>query len=272
MPGRGSERDEIHDAAWRESYPHPFISCLMPLIALLAVAAVVIFGFQLWEWSLPRETKVPVVVGLQQEDAVNQLRRTGLKADIYQYQQPSETISAGAVISSNPVGGRRVKQGRIVTLVISSGSAYTQVPDVRELSLTEARDKLHQASLNIASETYTYHPTVGLDRVLEVLPAPGTKLKRNSAIAVKVSKGPEPKEQPDAGDVNMHTSTITVDLPTDTDQPDTVRIDVVDDNGRNTVYEHQHNPGDTISYTVQGAGATTVEVYFGSKLILTRQL
>lgn len=273
MSGRGVGRDEIHEAAWGESYPHPFISCLMPVIAVLAVAAVVIFGFQLWEWSLPRQVLVPVVIGLKQEDATAQMRTVGLRPVVMPYQQASETIPAGLVISTAPAGGRHVRAGRVVNLVVSSGSAYTKVPDIRELGTTEAQTRLQQANLTVASEIYVYNDKIPADRVLAVTPAPGMRLKRASTVALKISKGPKPSEGMDAPELDTHVSTISVVLPTDQgDQPDMVRIDVIDDNGRTTVYEHEHAPGDTVTYTAKGVGDTTVEVYFGSVLILTRTL
>ncbi len=245
----------------------------MPIIAMLAVTAVVIFGFQLWEWSLPKQVQVPVTIGMKGDEAVAQMRTRDLRPVLMPYQQASETIPAGLVISTNPAGGRNVRAGRQVNLVISSGSAYTKVPDIRELGTTEARSRLQQANLVVASEIYVYDAKIPAERVLTVTPDPGVRLKRNSTVALKISKGQKPRDDSDALDLSTHISTISVEVPADQgDGEDMVRIDVLDDNGRNTVYEHEHQPGDTVTYTVKGVGETTVEVYFGSTLILTRQL
>ncbi|OPZ87350.1 MAG: Serine/threonine-protein kinase PrkC [bacterium ADurb.Bin429] len=266
-------REHIHEAAWGESYPHPFVSCLMPLIAMLAVAAVGIFGVQLWQWSLPEDTQVPVVVGLKQEDAAVLLQRAGLRVEIYPYTQSSETIPSGSVISSDPTGGRRVKEGRIVQLIVSAGSAFTTVPDIRELSLVDAQARLRKAQLLIASETYVYDAKIPYDRVVSLSPPPGTKLQRNSTVTIKISKGRQIKEQDESLDDNLRSTTLNVELPMDAEKPEKVRIDVIDDIGRTTAYEREHNPGDTVVHTVQGSGKKVkVEVFFGEKLLLTREL
>ncbi len=245
----------------------------MPFIALMAIAAVGIFGYQLWEWSLPEETPVPVVVGLQQDDAISKLQHAGLRVDVYQYQQASETFPAGSVITSDPAGGRKVKEGRQVRLIISSGTAYTKVPDICELSLLEAKDRLRVAHLTVASETYAFNGTIPFDRVIGVTPAPGTRLQRNSSVALNLSKGKQQRVAEDSMAEDEHSTTLSVELPLDAEKPEQVRIDVIDDNGRNTVYEREHNPGDTVVYTVQGIGKTvSVEVFFGTKLLLTRKL
>ncbi len=266
-------REHIHEAAWGESYPHPFVSCLLPLIAMLAITAVGIFGVQLWQWSLPEDTQVPVVAGLKQDDAAVLLRRAGLRVDVYPYTQSSETIPAGAVISSEPAGGRRVKEGRTVQLIVSAGSAFTVVPDVRELALVDAQARLRKAQLTIASETYVYDAKIPYDRIITLSPSPGTKLQRNSTVTLKISKGQKPKEQDASLEGNLRSTTLQVELPMDAEKAEQVRIDVIDETGRTTAYEREHNPGDTVVHTVQGIGNTvTVEVFFGEKLLLTREL
>lgn len=272
MPGRGVGREEIHDATWGEHYPHPTISALMPLIALMAVFAVVLLSYQLWEWSLPSETMVPAVAGLKQAEARQRLARAGLRTEIAPYALYSEGIPEGDILSSDPEGGRRVKQGRTVKLTLSKGSSFTVVPDVRELSLADARMKLAQAQLTVASENFVYNDKIANDRIIDLAPKPGAKLQRFATVTLQVSKGKEAPPEPDYAGGNLHTSTISVDLPKDVDGPATVRIDVLDDSGRNTVYEREHNPGDTVTYTIQGEGETQVEVYFADRLILTRKL
>jgi serine/threonine-protein kinase len=261
-------RDEVHRTAWAsDSYPHPAISCLMPLTALLAIAAVMLFGFQMWQWSLPRDTTVPHVTALPQAEAERELRGAGLVVQVVPQRATSETIPDGSVITATPEAGRRVKTGRIVRLVISSGTAYTVVPDVRELSQGEARARLAEATLSVINDEYVTDEKIPFDRVIAVIPPQGTRIRRNTTVSLKVSEGP--KEAPDEG--LGRSTTISVTVPADAQAADKVRIDVSDDEGQRTIYEETHNPGEIVTQTVDGKGKMTIEAYFGDKLLLKRK-
>ncbi|MHB9133103.1 MAG: PASTA domain-containing protein [Armatimonadota bacterium] len=271
MATRGLGRDQIHDAAWRESYPHPVLSCMMPMIAVLALVAMFMAVMIFWKWSLPGDATIPSVEGLKRDEAERELRRAGFSVVFEQNAVPSELVPAGAVISIKPPPGRRVKRGRQIHVTLSDGTAYTLVPEIREIPQAQARQRLHGAELYVTSEKYIFSNTIPFDRIISVTPAPKTKMKRFSTVSLTISKGPPP-EVSDIDISNMRSSVINVDLPTDSSNPAMVRIDVTDDEGKRTVYEEEHNPGDTIIQTVQGTGPMKVEVFFGDQLILTREL
>lgn len=270
---RGLGRDQIHEVAWDESYPHPLLSCMMPLLAMLVLAAMVLWGFQFWQWTQPRDTTVPPVTGMAVTSAKAALHDAGLRAKELPQTEPNEQIPADAVISTNPPAGRRVKSKREVTLLVSAGSAYTTMPDVRELPLVRAQEMLRDASLLITTEDYVFHDTIPYDRVVSTTPKAGAKLRRFSPVVIKISKGAKPTEVAEEAVITDYRSnTIAVTLPTDVEEAQTVRIDVTDGDGKRTVYEKQHDPGSTVVETVQGNGDMKVEVFFGNQLILTRTM
>jgi len=272
MTKRGLGRDEDHRVAWEESYPHPLISCMMPGIAVLAVIAAILLGFHLWQRTLPPDTTVPMLVGVKQEDALDELKRAGLNAEVRKELQASEEIPADYVISTMPVGGRHVKAGCLVRLVISSGSAFTSIPDVRELPQTVARERIQAAGLAVAQEEYAFHPTIPFDRVISIAPKQGTRIGKMSTIKLVISKGPEETQSTVGanGVPLLKSTTITVTLPTDGEPHDIVRIYVTDKDGERTVYQKDHRAGDTVVQTVEGNGDVTAKVYYGNRLILTR--
>ncbi len=270
MTKRGRGRDQVHQAAWGESYPHPFISCLMPGIATLAVVAALLVGFQLWQMSLPGTTKIPSVVGMPVEDAKNELYRANLNVEIAGHQVASEEVPAGAVLSMDPEPPRDVKVGRIVRLVVSSGSAFTKVPDVRELSQSVARARLTAAELVIADEQYVFNSSIPYDRIISILPKPGTRLARMSTVALTISKGKKSAQPRDEDGAPIHSTVLTVDLPSDGAERADVRIDITDDDGTRTILQEPRNAGETLVQSVQGNGDTTVEVYYGDRKVLTR--
>lgn len=260
-------------AAWEESYPHPLISCMMPGIAALSVIAAILLGFHFWQGTLPQNTTVPMLVGMRQEAALNELKQAGLNAELMKERIPSEEIPEGCVISTKPEGGQHVKVGRLVRLVISSGSAYTKVPDVRELSQTAARERMQDAYLVVSEEEYQYHPTIPFDRVISIVPKQGTRVEKMSNVKLVISKGPEEARSTRAsrnGVAVLKTTTLSVTLPTDGQPRDNVRIDVTDKNGTRTVFQKEYNAGDTLVQSVEGTGEVTAKVYYGNRLVLTR--
>lgn len=273
MTKRGLGRDEDRRAAWEESYPHPLISCMMPGIAVLAVIAAILLGFHFWQGTLPRDSTVPMLAGVQQEEALDELKQAGLNAELIKDRVASEEIPEGYVISSNPVGGRHVKVGRLVRLVVSSGSAYTNIPDVRELSQTAARDRLQGSYLLVSEEAYEYNPSIPFDRVISITPKQGTRVEKLSTVKLIISKGPESAQDTETqhnGVEALKTTTLSVNLPTDGEPSDNVRIDVTDKNGTRTVFQKEYNAGDTVVQSVEGTGDVTAKVYYGNRLVLTR--
>ncbi|HEX2949256.1 MAG TPA: PASTA domain-containing protein [Armatimonadota bacterium] len=279
MSNRGLGREEVHESAWgRVWYPHPLVSCMMPLIAILAMMVIGMVGFSLWEKSLPGNTTVPAVVGLPLELAERKLLQAGLEVDVEDDRQTSEKIASGSVISISPDVGRSVKEGRIIHLIVSAGSAFSKIPNVVNVPQQEAHTMIEKAGLLVAHEKYIFDDDIPIDRIIKITPRAGTKVARNSSVDLVISRGP--KDDEDLGvdmsgvnpDTDLRSSVLTVDIPQDEKAPADVRIDVTDSDGKRTVYNETHNPGDTVVYTVQGIGPTTAEVYFGNRLILTRQL
>lgn len=276
MPTRGLGRDQVHDAAWGESYPHPFVSCLMPISGLLAMAAIVLIGLHLWQVSLPNDTIIPVVEGVKLEEAVSSLTRDGLVADVASERPRSETVPTGAVITQEPAAGQQVKVGRRVRLVVSGGTAYTTVPDVRELTEGAARQRLQDAELVIAAEEYAYHPSIPFERVISILPTPGSKVERLSTVSLKLSKGEEPAPEEEATREAtqprspLRSIVVTVYLPTGAPDDAEARIDVTDETGKRTAYRQRRAPGDALVETVQGRGRMTIEVFYANQKVLTK--
>ena len=277
---RGLGRAEDHRIAWEESYPHPLVSCMMPGIAVLAICAMVLLGLHLWQNTLPADTRVPMLEGMKQDDAFTALSRAGLNAEVVKDRQASETIPAGYVITAAPASGQYVKSGRIVRLVISSGSSYTTIPDVRELPQAVASERLRAVSLIVSQEEYINHKTIPFDRVVSISPRPGARVLKMSSVELTISKGPETPvinsfDGQNTGEGSdgvpiVKSTVLTIILPTDDEPRGIVRIDISDDYTERTIYQKEHKAGDKIVQTVQGTGDVIAKVYYGDQLILTR--
>ena len=93
----------------------------------------------------PGEVKVPRVRGMTRAQAVREIRRSDLRVTVVE--RPSTAIEAGLAIGTAPPGGETVQRRSNVRLMISSGPAQTEVPDLVGQTLDSATGQLDDAGL-----------------------------------------------------------------------------------------------------------------------------
>jgi len=76
--------------------------------------------------TVPIEVAVPTLVGLAKEDALAQLDKLTLTAQVTE--KPVPGVAPGIVSEQTPVAGTKVKPNSAVTLVVSAGAASNQAP------------------------------------------------------------------------------------------------------------------------------------------------
>lgn len=252
-----------------QSYPHPLVSCMFPLLAIALLFGLGIGAIWFWQRSLPATVTVPQVIGLDRANAVNQLQARGLQTFVIAEKEPSEKYPEDSVLVISPPPGKKIKSGRVVRILLSAGSSFRKIPELRNINKVTARSRLALADLVIEDEEYKYDDEVVRDAVISITPAPGTKVAKQSSVKLVISQGPEEEVDPIVSEDNYHLSTISVTLPDDDDEAKEVRIDVTDSNGMQTVYRQDHDPGDEVTYTVEGVGPSEAEVFFGARKIKT---
>ncbi len=149
-----------------------------------------------WYFGIARYTSTPGVLNLTEGAARVKLDQAGLGMKVEDHAF-SETVSKGYVIETDPDPGDRVLEDGTVGAVISLGPERHKVPDVRNKSLDDAQMALDDAKLAYGDAVNRYHEKIAEGRVITTDPAPGTALRRNTAVDVVVSKGPRPIRVPD---------------------------------------------------------------------------
>lgn len=164
-------------------------SILIALVAVLVVALVATGG---WLFTLGPlgETSVPNVVGRPQGAAISMIRSHNLDTAVKQ--SYSESVPAGNVIASSPRPGVQVRKTGKVTLTVSRGPERHAVPDVRGKTQAQAEAALTGAKLRLGNVTQAYDETVPAGQVVSSSPAATAVLKRNTTVALTISKGREP--------------------------------------------------------------------------------
>lgn len=268
-------RDQVHEVAWgKESYPHPLVSCMMPLIVVLAAMALALLGFGIWQRSLPGNVNIPNVAGVPVETAQRRLEDLGLKVEVAKDRKYDEKIPSGAVITTMPPSGRMVKQQRLIRLLISDGSAYTKIPDIEGATLDTAYEQLRKLDLVVTNETAVYDDEVPFNCIISISPKTGMRVARGSTVKLVISKGPERDDEiTDMGaDPDQRSATLTIAIPEEDAAEAELRIDVIDDSGKRTALRKTAHRGEIVVQTVEGTGKAKAEVYYANRLILTRQM
>ncbi|MEK7251929.1 MAG: transglycosylase domain-containing protein [Actinomycetota bacterium] len=140
-------------------------------------------------YATPR-VEMPDVIGLDFENAIEELLQAGLEADIklVNSDEPEDTV-----VASDPEPGERVRQGSVVEIEVSNGLSPTLVlPNLIGATRDSANQQLTQLrdSTNIpftwVFENVTTDVEADHDRVQAMVPGPGSVIEENDQIQITV--------------------------------------------------------------------------------------
>ncbi len=135
---------------------------------------------------------VPNVVNLSSSAAANQLGGLGLVTT--EQPEASDTVAAGNVIRTDPPAGTEVAAKSQVVLVVSSGAAPVNVPNVVGMGESAARDELQNA--NLRSSVVNVDVPFGSPQanvVIDQTPGGGEQVAPNTTVTIRVGRpGPPP--------------------------------------------------------------------------------
>lgn len=138
--------------------------------------------------------QVPTVVGLVHTDANDQLTSLGFAVSIER--QESDVVELDNVIQQSLNPGQEVNVGADIILIVSSGAAQAQIPNLVGMELSDATFQLAQlrfSNVNIEREASADVPA---DIVIRSEPPAGSQIDVNSPIVLFVSSGPDIQEVP----------------------------------------------------------------------------
>jgi hypothetical protein len=140
--------------------------------------------------------EVPDVEGLTEEQARQKLIASDFELDVRK--QESSATEASKVLGQSPVGGERVKEGSEAMLHVGDGPASVEVPNVVGLSVSEAKERLGEASLVVGSQREVPSDTAPKGVVVEQRYPVGTEVKLGTAANIGVSSEVQQVAAPDA--------------------------------------------------------------------------
>lgn len=137
----------------------------------------------------PAAFDMPKVVGEIKEKAEETLINKGLVV-VIEYQK-NDYVKEGSVISQSVEHGSKVKPGDKITIVVSSGRATIDVPDVVGLTKADAEKILKDKNFKV-KVLENYDSNVEKGKVIKQTPGAGTSQLPGAEIIIFVSKGKQP--------------------------------------------------------------------------------
>lgn len=134
------------------------------------------------------ELELPNLTNERLTDAREKLTALGLSL-VISSEEYSPGKEPGTVLGQYPVGGTRVKPGRIVKLVVSLGQKSVVIPDVSGKSVRQARLDLEVAGLMFGDVAWAFSDTIPERVVVFSYPAAGTEIPIGSPVNLMVNRG-----------------------------------------------------------------------------------
>ena len=136
-----------------------------------------------------RLLKVPAIVNHEREEAISMVQDAGFTYSLEQ--APSDSITKGYVISTDPGAGAAADEGSEIKIIISTGpeTVMTKVPQLKGLSKESAIAKIESSNLSIGNIS-TAESDLVAGTVIDQNIAAGTEIEEHTKISITVSSGP----------------------------------------------------------------------------------
>lgn len=159
------------------------ISCIAAVVVLLIVFIAVRGMSGSSDEIVLRDLK-----GLTYDQAAKLLEEDGLKIEKDETTVASDEIPEGSVVSQMPLANTKVKKGRTIKVILSSGNTEIIMPNLTGKTLDEATDLLKTMGLEVTQgDDVESDQEKGL--VASQYPASGTQLEKGDTVTVYLSKG-----------------------------------------------------------------------------------
>jgi beta-lactam-binding protein with PASTA domain len=168
---------------------------LLPLaLAVILLSAAIwsinIYGRTIYRdyLKVPSEVKVPEVTNLEIKEAYEAIEAAGLLLQVHENRYDKK-VKKRVVLSQNPEGGKMVREGRTILVVVSLGPELMDVPKLTGESLRTAKIALSNAKLRVGEVTFE-EAEYGLDEeVVKQNPSAGKAVPRGERIHLRVRRG-----------------------------------------------------------------------------------
>lgn len=214
-------------------------------------------------WST-QDITVPDVTGKQVEIAKEILSKEHLNVSVNEIE--SDEVPVGEVITQTPSGGAVVKENRTIYLTVSKGNQGSEVlmPDLRDLTLDEAKKKLSEIGLTIGSVHYAESEKYENGKIISQSPASPRKVAKGASVDVIICRKAEKKNDAKNGQDAPTVSGMTLDTAMKTLENagyivgNVTNLDASKDNALAKVVKQSPRSGNVVDLTVEYGAAAAV--------------
>ncbi|MCR4601299.1 MAG: Stk1 family PASTA domain-containing Ser/Thr kinase [Clostridia bacterium] len=207
------------------------------------------------------KVSVPTVTGMSQSEAEKILKQFDLTVGSVTTQE--NEAEKGTVVSQDPGSGSEVASGTAINLVISGGMTQVEVPNIKSMSRSEAKNALEKAGLTLG-EVSEDESDEDEGKIISQSPDAGSKVNSGSAVNAVISKGKSGSSQSQSVDVPLG-----IDYSAANNEVFALTVTVTDSNGLHYVVNNQQrvrsDGGETVTLT--GIGKGTVRVIFDDQIV-----
>ncbi len=183
----------------------------MLAVLLIALAGIVFFianALDTGDEGAVETATVPLVVGMEQEEAVRELERAGFEAD--PTFEENQGIEAGIVFDQSPTQNSEAPVGSTVQIKVSQSDETVLLPDVRGLQEAEAIARLEAIGLRVdrvleASDQFDPGIVIGMT------PEPNQDVNSDALITLEVSTGPAEVRVPNVEGLTLENATAQLE-------------------------------------------------------------
>ncbi|MCG7407598.1 Stk1 family PASTA domain-containing Ser/Thr kinase [Paenibacillus sp. ACRRX] len=197
LSSRASGRDEGSNSKHGSNKP-PVKKWVKPTIwigsTLVFLGILISVVFYVKSLLVVDEVKLPDLVKLTEEAALQELAKIGIHAEDPIIREPKEGFAKGIVFNQSKAQGTMVKEGSSIKLYVSEGEPAKPLPDLKGLTFNEAVKKLLEMGFDSSriSEKPVFDEDAEIGVVVGMTPEAGAKLDpRTGTVKLDVSKGKE---------------------------------------------------------------------------------
>lgn len=224
--------------------------------------------------------KMPKIVGLKRDEAINLLKETGLEYEIKE--ENSDDVEKGIVIKQETEEGKEIQKddeiaaGTKIIVHVSMGIEQVAVPDLSGKTESEAKTAISNAKLKWKSTEKTSDSSKPNGVVVNQSISNGSMVDKNTEITITINEFDEIK----SGTVTVNVKSLrnySVKYKKDEDgnevaiDPEKVTLKIVADD--DIIYNSKVSEAETgISANVSGIGTVKIKVYIEDVLKKTESI
>ncbi|MFQ3676762.1 MAG: PASTA domain-containing protein [Fimbriimonadaceae bacterium] len=239
----------------------------MVMIFLGSLVVFVVGAFVLFNLNRPKEMVVPDVRRLTIGEAESRLDSLGLSLRVVR-REVNESYAFDTILSTDPPPGAKVFQGDTIQAVVSAGSRFVEVPDLRGTTVDRAKIMLETVGLRLDDRIVEVRDrAIPPGQIVAHVPEPRRRVERGSSIRVQVASNVRQAVREPAQGEKKYLYTVRIRL-TDILDPVTLRVDMTDSIGTKTVHEADYAPGADVEFNAEGYGPeSTFRFFYNGELI-----